>query len=65
MGASFLLGHCGLFNPPQLEQAAAYIQAWTKKLKDDKSQVVKAAGQAQTVTNFRLSHEENEDKGGD
>jgi len=65
MGSSFLLGHTGLFYPPQLEQAAAYIQAWIKKLKDDKSLVVKAAGQAQTATNFILAHEENKDNGGD
>jgi len=55
MGSSFLLGQAGIFNPPQLEQASAYIQGWIKKLKEDNSMVIRAAGQAQTATNFILN----------
>jgi antirestriction protein ArdC len=62
MGASFLLGRAGIFNPPQLEQAAAYIQGWIRKLKEDNSMVIRAAGQAQTATNFILNKEPGEER---
>jgi antirestriction protein ArdC len=34
-------------SPPTIEQSAAYIDAWRKKLQDDKRLVVQAAGLAQ------------------
>lgn len=55
MGASFLSGHCGIFNEPQLEQSAAYINSWIKALKNDKQMVIQAAAKAQKSTDFILT----------
>ena len=52
MGASFLSGRAGIFEEPQLEQAAAYIASWIKELRNDKSLVIKAASQAQKAADF-------------
>lgn len=52
MGASFLSGRAGIFEAPQLEQAAAYIAAWIRELKNDKSLVIKAAAQAQKAADY-------------
>ncbi|TRZ89253.1 MAG: antirestriction protein ArdC, partial [Methanosarcinales archaeon] len=46
-GASFLSGRAGIFDAPQLEQAAAYIQSWIKVLKNDSKMVIQAASEAQ------------------
>jgi antirestriction protein ArdC len=54
MGASFLSGHCGI-EATTLENSAAYIQGWLKALKNDKTLLVQAAGQAQKVSDFILN----------
>ncbi len=46
MGSAFLCAAAGI-SPPTIEQSAAYIDGWRKKLKDDKKLVVQAAGQGQ------------------
>ena|SRR3990172_1601648 len=52
MGASFLSGCAGIFDAPQLEQAAAYIQNWIKVLKNDSRMVIQAASAAQKAADY-------------
>ena len=51
-GASFLSGRAGIFDAPQLEQAAAYIQSWIKVLKNDSKMVIQAASEAQKAADY-------------
>lgn len=46
MGSAFLCAVAGI-SPPTVEQSAAYIDGWSKKLRDDKKLIVQAAGQGQ------------------
>ena len=46
MGAAFLAAASGI-SPPTIEQSAAYIESWKKKLKGDKKLVIQAAGAGQ------------------
>lgn len=46
MGSAFLCAAAGI-SPPTIEQSAAYIDGWRRKLRDDKKLVVQAAGQGQ------------------
>jgi antirestriction protein ArdC len=52
MTSAFLCGHCGI-EATTLDNSAAYIGGWLKKLRDDKRLVVTAATQAQKATDFR------------
>lgn len=54
MGAAFLCGHCGI-EKVTLENSAAYIDGWRKKIKEDKKMVVKAAAKAQKAADFILN----------
>lgn len=56
MGAAFLCGHAGI-EPAILGNAAAYIQGWLGRLKDDKRLVVQAAGAAQKAADLILGVE--------
>ncbi|QDS99308.1 ArdC family protein [Adhaeretor mobilis] len=56
MGAAFLCATAGI-SPPTIEQSAAYIDGWRKKLKDDKKLVVQAAGQGQRAADHIQGHE--------
>ena len=53
MGAAFLGGHCGI-EPATIENSAAYIGGWLRRLKGDEKLVVQAAGQAQKAADFIL-----------
>lgn len=53
MGAAMLCGVAGIENRT-LDNTAAYIQSWLKKLKDDKTLLVKAGSQAQKATDHIL-----------
>ena len=53
MGAAFLCGHCQIENQT-IDNSAAYIQGWLRKLKNDKRLVVIAAAQAQKAADFIL-----------
>lgn len=68
MGASFLCGHCGIENAV-IENSAAYISGWLRKLRDDKRLVVHAAAAAQKSADFilgrRNSDDDETDTGGD
>jgi antirestriction protein ArdC len=65
MGAAFLCGHCGI-EPSVIENQAAYIQGWLKKLQDNKKWLVYAAANAQRAADFILGikHEEDSLPGG-
>jgi antirestriction protein ArdC len=53
MGAAFLCGFTGI-EYATIDNSAAYIQGWLKKLKDDKKLVIIAATQAQKAVNYIL-----------
>ncbi len=53
MGAAFLCGHAGLVERT-ITNAAAYIQEWLQHLRNDKTLLVQAAGQAQKAIDFIL-----------
>lgn len=53
MGSAFLCASAGI-SPPTIEQSAAYIDGWRKKLKDDKKLVVQAAGHGQRAADHIL-----------
>jgi antirestriction protein ArdC len=53
MGAAFLCGHCQIENKT-IDNSAAYIKSWLKKLKDDSKMVIMAAAQAQKASDFIL-----------
>ena len=53
MGAAFLCGHCGI-EQATVENSAAYINGWLRKLRDDHKLVVVAAAQAQRAADFML-----------
>lgn len=62
MGAAYLCGLCGI-ETETIDNSAAYIQGWLKKLKDDKKFVLQAASYAQLATDYILgikSHETSE-----
>jgi antirestriction protein ArdC len=56
MGAAFLCGRCGI-EPSVIENQAAYIQGWLKKLKSHKKWLIYAAAKAQKATDFILGVE--------
>jgi len=51
MGAAFLCGLCDI-ETATIENSAAYIQGWLKRLRDDKRLVVSAAAQAQKAADY-------------
>lgn len=57
IGSSFLCGTTGIENKT-IDNSTAYINSWLKKLKEDKSAVVVAAGQAQKAVDFILRRKE-------
>jgi len=53
MGAAFLAAHAGI-SPQTIEQSAAYIDNWRKRLRGDNKLVVQAAGVAQRASDLIL-----------
>lgn len=58
--AAYLCAHAGL--DTTLENSAAYIQSWSKKLTENPKWFIEAAGQAQKAANFILLKEAQEIK---
>lgn len=56
IGSAFLCGHCGI-EPSVIENQAAYIQNWLKKLHSNKKWLVYAAAKAQKAADFILGVE--------
>ena len=54
MAAAFLCGASGI-HPRTIENSAAYIQGWLKKLRNDKKFVVMAAAKAQKAADYTLN----------
>ena len=54
MSAAYLCAEAGI-SPAVLENQAAYIAGWLKKLRDDRKLVVHAAAQAQKAADFILN----------
>lgn len=55
MGAGYLSCHTGILNEDLLENTAAYIEAWLKKLRNDKTLVIEAASRAQKAVDYILN----------
>lgn len=51
MGAAFLCAAAGI-SPPTIEQSAAYLEGWLKRLKADKRLIIQAAGQGQRAADW-------------
>jgi antirestriction protein ArdC len=58
MGAAYLCGICGTENVT-IDNSAAYIQGWLKKLKSDKKIIVSASGLAQKAVDYILEHQDS------
>ena len=54
MAAAFICGHACIENMT-IENSAAYINGWLKALKNDKTLLVHAAGQAQKAADYILN----------
>jgi antirestriction protein ArdC len=53
IGAAMLCGVVGIDNTT-MENSAAYVGSWLRRLKDDKKLIVQAAGQAQKAADYIL-----------
>jgi len=56
MGAAYLCAEAGI-STAVIENQAAYVSGWLKKLHDDRKLVVNAAAQAQRAADFVLSRQ--------
>jgi antirestriction protein ArdC len=54
LGAAFLCAETGI-EQTTIDNSAAYIQSWLKELKNDKTMVILAAGQAQKAADFIMN----------
>jgi len=59
MGAAYLCGHVGI-EDCTLDNSAAYIAGWLRRLRDDKKLVVHAAASAQKAADFVLNRTSEE-----
>ena len=59
MGAAFLINTAGLDTEKAFRNSAAYIQGWSKKLRDDKRLFVNASAKAEAAVNYILGSNEN------
>lgn len=56
MGASFLCGHCGI-DTAIIDNSAAYISGWLRRLRSDNRLAIRAASAAQKATDFILDQD--------
>ena len=59
MGAAFLCGICGIDNTT-VQNSAAYLAGWLRRLKNDKTLLVSAAAQAQRATDYLTNQKREE-----
>lgn len=59
MASAFLCATAGI-SPPTIEQSAAYIAGWAKRLKEDRTLVVAAAGAGQRAADWVLGRRDHE-----
>ena len=57
LGAAFLVQKCGMDSAKAFKNSVAYIQSWSKKLKEDKKLIVSAASKAEKAVKFILTGE--------
>lgn len=62
MGSAYLCAITGI-SDPVIENQAAYIQGWLKKLKNDPAMVVQAASQAQKAADYIIGNNVQEGEG--
>ena len=55
IGAAYLFGICGIENST-IDNSAAYIQGWLRKLKSDNKFVIRSASYAQRAVDYILEH---------
>lgn len=55
LGAAFLCGYCGIDRT--IDNSASYIQSWIKRLKNDKTLIISASGQAQKAFDYIVGKE--------
>lgn len=60
IAAAFLCESCGIDTSKTIKNNAAYIRAWSDKLKTDPKMAVLAAGAAEKATQFILNEKEHE-----
>jgi antirestriction protein ArdC len=60
-GAAYLCGHCQIENRT-VDNSAAYIKGWLKKLKNDRYLLISAASLAEKAFNYVLGKESDYDK---
>jgi len=53
LGAAFLCGHTGI-ETKTIDNSAAYIASWIRKLKTDEKLIVQAASRAQKAADYIL-----------
>lgn len=61
MGSAFLCAAAGI-SPATIEQSAAYIDGWRKRLKDDRKLVIMAAGAGQRASDWILGQRGQSDE---
>ncbi len=58
MGAAFLIGKAGIDCQSAFRNSVAYLQSWSRKLREDKYLFVSAAGKAEAAVRFILNGKE-------
>ena len=61
IGSSFLCSHCGVESDSSFRNSVAYLQGWSKALRNDKRLIVSAAGKAEKAANYVLGKEDTHD----
>ena len=61
MAAAFLCGHTGIINST-IQNSAAYLQSWIRKLKGDKKIGILAGSQAQKASDYILDRQPQADE---
>lgn len=59
LGAAFLVNHAGIDSHKAFHNSAAYLQSWSRKLKQEPKLFVMAAGKAEAAVKYILNGKEN------
>ena len=54
LASAFLCAHCGIDNTNLIRNSAAYIENWSRKMREDKRLIVTASGKAAKAVSFIL-----------
>lgn len=61
LGSAFLCAHCGIDNTNLIRNSAAYIENWSRKMREDKRLIVTASGKAAKAANYILGDSNTEE----